>query len=190
MSGFTAGSLDQASWPDFADLVERHNGVWGGCWCMAFHEEGAGRTDPSERDHRKQKERLVQAGLTHSALVYDEGRCVGWCQYGAPGELPRIKCKRAYFDDLVDLPDWWITCFFVDKGYRRKGVAAAALGAALDQIASAGGGRVESFPEDTEGRKVSASFLHNGSLSMFEAQGFQRTRRIGKHRWVVNRMVR
>ncbi|MEN3268170.1 MAG: hypothetical protein V7646_5064 [Pseudonocardia sp.] len=21
---------------------ERHNGVWGGCWCMAFHAEGVG----------------------------------------------------------------------------------------------------------------------------------------------------
>ncbi|TIU61566.1 MAG: GNAT family N-acetyltransferase, partial [Mesorhizobium sp.] len=31
--------------------------------------------------------------------------------------------------------------------------------------------------------------LHNGTLAMFEKQGFQRARRIGKHRWVVERMV-
>ena len=35
--------LDEATWPDFARLVERHNGIWGGCWCMAFHAEGVGR---------------------------------------------------------------------------------------------------------------------------------------------------
>jgi hypothetical protein len=41
-----------------------------------------------------------------------------------------------------------------------------------------------------EGRSVSASFLHNGSASMFERQGFERSRRLGKNRWVVTKDVR
>jgi len=36
-------ALEPSTWPDFAALVERHNGVWGGCWCMGFHPEGVGR---------------------------------------------------------------------------------------------------------------------------------------------------
>jgi hypothetical protein len=36
-------ALDDTTWPDFACLVERHNGVWGGCCCMNFHSEGVGR---------------------------------------------------------------------------------------------------------------------------------------------------
>ena len=47
----------------------------------------------------------------------------------------------------------------------------------------------EIYPEDTGGRKVSASFLHNGTLAMFESHGFERTRRIGKHHWVVTKVV-
>lgn len=50
-------------------------------------------------------------------------------------------------------------------------------------------GRVESYPEDAEGRKVSMSYLNNGTVAMFEHHGFTRDRRIGKHRWVVHRMV-
>ena len=42
MTGFIARPLDETTWPDFAALVERHNGVWGGCWCMAFHGPGRG----------------------------------------------------------------------------------------------------------------------------------------------------
>ena len=64
-----------------------------------------------------------------------------------------------------------------------------ALAGALEQIAHLGGGLVESYPEDMEGRTLSGSFLHNSSVAMFEAQGFERTRRIGKHRWVVARTV-
>jgi hypothetical protein len=41
----------------------------------------------------------------------------------------------------------------------------------------------------TTGRKVSSSFLHNGTVSMFERHGFTRSRQIGKHRWVVCRLV-
>ncbi len=88
--------------------------------------------------------------------------------------------RRAYTEALTELPDWRITCFFVDRDYRRRGVATAALKGALSEIASLGGGTVESYPEDVKARSVSGSFLHNATLSMFEQQGFLRTRRLGR----------
>jgi hypothetical protein len=53
---FAVRPLDELTWPDFARLVERHNGVWGGCWCMGFHAEGVGRhktaaQNRSEKDY-------------------------------------------------------------------------------------------------------------------------------------------
>ena len=48
---------------------------------------------------------------------------------------------------------------------------------------------MESYPEGVEGRSVSASFLHNGTVSLFERHGFERTRRLGKHHWVVTKVV-
>ncbi|RYZ92536.1 MAG: N-acetyltransferase, partial [Proteobacteria bacterium] len=124
-----------------------------------------------------------------AALVYDGGVCIGWCQFGSPEELPRIKRRKAYLVDLIALPDWRITCFFVDKAYRGQGVASQALQGALDLIAGLGGGIVESYPECTEGRKTSSSFLHNGTLVMFERLGFEKTRKIGKDHWVVTQVV-
>src|SRR6185436_11165010 len=95
MAGFGVQPLDEATWPDFARLVEKHNGVWGGCWCIAFHPEGADRSRTPERN-RAAKERRVREGRAHAALVYDGATCLGWCQFGSPEELPRIKNKRAY----------------------------------------------------------------------------------------------
>jgi GNAT superfamily N-acetyltransferase len=181
-------ALDETTWPDFAALVERHNGVWGGCWCMAFHSEGVSSKKPPAQS-RSEKECRVREGRAHAALVYDGPVCVGWCQFGPTDELPRIKHKRAYLAESTALPDWRITCFFVDRDYRRSGVAAAALEGALREIARLGGGTVESYPEDSEGRSVSSSFLHNGTVSMFERHGFERTRRLGKHHWVVTKIV-
>jgi GNAT superfamily N-acetyltransferase len=181
-------ALDAGTWPDFVALAEAHHGVWGGCWCMAFHAKGPG-WGVSGDANRADKEALVRAGAAHAALVYDGVNCVGWCQFGAPAELPRIKNLRAYQLGGAARADWRITCFFVAKAYRGKGVSGAALAGAVQLIARCGGGMVEGFPEDTAGRGVASAFLFNGALSTFEAHGFTRDRPIGKHKWLVSRNV-
>ena len=185
MATYSVKPLNSNTWPDFARLVEKHNGVWGGCWCMAFHPEGVG-TGKTQSD----KERRVREGRAHAALVFDGSTCIGWCQFGPTDELPRIKHRKAYLEGLTDLPDWRITCFFVDRDYRHKGVASADLKGALREIGRLGGGTVESYPEDVKGRSVSGSFLYNATVSLFEQQGFRRVRRLGKNHWVVTRRVR
>ena len=190
MTTLRTAPLDSSTWPDFAALVERNNGVWGGCWCIGFHPEGVTDRDRTPERNRADKECRVAEGRAHAALVFDGDTCVGWCQFGSPDELPRIKSRRAYDTEATDPPTWRITCFYVDKGHRGEGIASAALAGALKEIARLGGGTVESYPEDTEGRKVSGSFLHNATLAMFEQQGFERDRKIGKNRWVVRRVVR
>src|SRR5215510_1365310 len=142
MPDWVVKPLGPATWPAFAALVERHNGVWGGCWCMAFHPEGTGG-GRTVAQNRTDKECRVRAGTAHAALVYDGAVCVGWCQFGAPDEVPRIKHRRAYETALDRPPDWRITCFFVDKACRGRGVATAALKGALHEIARRGGGTVE-----------------------------------------------
>jgi hypothetical protein len=183
----TVGPLDAVTWPAFARLVEANNGVWGGCWCMGFHVKlGQGRTSVQNREEKEQR---VREDRTHAALVFDGDDCVGWCQFGPPDELPEIKSRRRYEAGLTTVPDWRITCFFTGKGHRLRGVADAALAGALADIAHRGGGTVEGYPEETDDRTVSGSFLHTGPMAAFETHGFIRTRQISPHRWVVTRTV-
>ena len=183
---FTVKALDQSTWPAFAALVERNNGVFGGCWCMGFHAEGVGKDTTAAQNCERKHER-VRAGTAHAALVFEGDDCVGWFQFGTPDELPRIKSRAAYEKGVADSPDWRIACCYVGKGHRRKGVATAALAGAVDLIAGLGGGTVEGYPEDAG--SVPAGFLFNGALSTYEKLGFIRDRKIGKHRWVVARAV-
>src|SRR5690606_31416036 len=135
--------------------------------------EGVGR-HTTAAENRARKEERVRAGRAHAALVFAGDLCVGWCQLGRVEELPRIKHRRAYEAGRGDEapPDWRITCFYVDREQRRAGVAAAALGGAVEQIARLGGGVVESYPELVEGRRTSASFLYNATVGLFESHGF------------------
>lgn len=188
MSNFTTKPLDVTTWPDFARLVEKHNGVWGGCWCMGFHQMGFANPRSAQRN-RENKEGLVREGKAHAALVYDGPTAVGWCQFGPTHDLTRIKHRREYVAGQTAPPDWRITCFFVDRQYRGQGVASVALGGALVEIGKLGGGTVESYPEDVEGRSTSGSFLYNATASIFVRHGFEKTRRLGKNHWVVSRVV-
>jgi len=154
---------------------------------MAFHAEGVDKGEDHAGVNRERKRARVATGTAHAALVFEKDMCVGWCQFGPPDELPRIKSRAAYERTLTALPDWRIACCYVAKGHRRHGVARAALEGALDLIAALGGGVVEGYPEPAG--SVPAGFLFNGSLSTYESLGFTRDRMIGKHRWVLTRFV-
>jgi GNAT superfamily N-acetyltransferase len=183
LPAYTTRLLAPETWDDFAALVQANNGVWGGCWCMGFHPEGLGGTAD---DHRTTKEKLTREGTVHQVLVYDGDRAVGWCQFGSPAELPRIKNPKAYEKDLVDLPRWRIGCIFTGRSYRERGVARAAVTAVLAEIRTAGGGVVEAYPEQVVDRKPQrGAYLHTGPESLFEDLGFVRDRQIAKWRWVM-----
>lgn len=183
---YAIGELNSSTWDAFAELVERNNGIFGGCWCIGYHPE-CGQKGIS---HRAVKEDRVRTGGAHAALVFDDdGLAQGWCQYGSPEELPNIKHKRKYDQDPPPIPDWRITCFYVDRKHRGQGIARAALEGALDQIAKLGGGLVEAIPEVTAGREAQGRFLFSATVELFDEYGFTRGRQVGKHAWIVSKTI-
>ena len=184
-------ALTTQTWDAFAALANRHGGAgMGGCWCTWFHaEKHSGSPTGTAEDARDYKRGLVETGCAHAALVFDGDRAVGWAQYGSPAELPGIAHRTEYLAGVDVLPDFRITCFFVDRQARRSGVAKAALDGALGLIAAAGGGLVEAYPQDTPGRKVSATFLYSATRPMFERAGFVYQRPKGKNHCVMQKVV-
>jgi len=186
LTQFSIRELGPRTWPDFAQIVEKHNGVWSGCWCVAFHHK-TGQTTGMAAGNRALKRRLVLAGRTHAALVYEEGKVVGWCQFGPPGEIPG---RMSGYDKLgLTLPDWRIPCFFVDRDRRRSGVAKAALAGALRIIAAKGGGTVDGYPISVRGKPYSSSFLWGGTESMFAEAGFRLAGRLGTSKVIMRKKV-
>ena len=182
----TVRPLDATTWAAYAALMERHNGVFGGCWCTYFHTMAAEKTYDAD-SNRELKERLVRTGGAHAALVFDGDEAVAWCQYGPPSELPNIYHRKEYDETSEREPDYRITCLFVDKRYRRSGVSAVAVQGVLDLVAAAGGGLVEAYPHDNGGKKVSV--LYTGTRALFERAGFGYDRPKGTRNCVMSRTV-
>ena len=181
--------LTPETFPAWLALAQKHNGVWGGCYCSYFHDDTE-HTVKDEYDRPTFKQRLVTEGVAHAALVFDGDDAIAWCEYGSPAELPNIYHRKEYDAAGDPPPDYRITCIFVDRDYRRRGVVSVALQGALDLIAQAGGGEVVSFPNElAPGKRTSSSFLHNGTRAMFEQAGFTFERHIGKSKTVMRKTV-
>lgn len=159
---------------------------------MFYHREGPtgplqskSRQEANRRDHHA----LLMRGHAHGILVYQDGTPIGWCQFGRREELPRVERGRKYrsmASTLGSPPTWRITCFFVDRPFRRSGVARVALHAALEAIRRRGGGIVEAYPA-TNRRAVASWF---GTIGMFEREGFAVVRPFGQSHVLVRREVR
>lgn len=177
--------IDPKTWKDFEKLFQRHGGVWGGCWCMYYHvAEGWSRRTP--RQNRADKKELAQNGRTHGLLLYNDGDPIGWCQYGPAEELPKIDRKRSYSRPK----DFWrLTCFFVDKRYRNRGVARLLLDAALLFMKERRVKMVEAYPIDISRGKYRSDFLWPGTLKLFESAGFEVVGNLGKKTKIVRKKL-
>jgi hypothetical protein len=189
MTDHVVKPLTMETWDAYARLLEKHNGVWGGCWCVWFHDDTA-EGSKTEVGGRAFKKRMVELGIAHAALVFAGDDAIGWAEYGSPTELPRIYHRKEYLATVPELPKYRITCFFIDRDHRHSGVSGEALRGAIDLIAAAGGGTVEGYPHDlSPGKKISSSFLYNSTRSLFEKTGFVYVRPLGTQKCVMRRTV-
>jgi hypothetical protein len=116
--------------------------MFAGCWCTKFHPDCTEKGQ-SREGNRALKQRLVDDGIAHAALVYEGDRAVAWAECGSPEELPDIQHRKEYLATAERLPDYRITCILVEGGLRGQGLASIALRGAVELIAQAGGGLVE-----------------------------------------------
>lgn len=190
-SRFTVKDLDANSWTDFERFFSKYNGVQAGCWCMYYHRTGVtpGKTieEKIERNHTDKRE-LVLANKSRGILIYDGVDVIASCQYGTRSELPRIDNGWNYKALEMDRPVdrfWRITCFFVDKAYRRRGLARFALRATLEKIKELGGGIVEAYPVTNH----KALRIWFGTVNMYEKEGFEQISQLGRSNAVMQKVL-
>ena len=194
-SSFATRELSKKTWGDFEKLF-RKPGEWGACWCVYYQRPGplskAETADSTLEQraarNRKDKKDLVEKGCAHGILVYSRKEPVGWCQYGPKEELRRIDSGRKYRSLHLgsEARLWRITCFCVDRKYRKRNVASVGLSVALDSIRKKGGGTVEAYPVTRRGA-LAAWF---GTVSMFRKQGFEVVAPFGKSNVLMRRKIR
>jgi GNAT superfamily N-acetyltransferase len=156
------------------------------CWCQYFKVDAAawkaGDVAAFERALCDQvDDARAQRSAGPGVLAYEADKPVGWAAIEQREAYHRILNSHEPHD-AGDV--WFVSCFVVRVGHRRKGVAAALLEGAVAHARANGARVIEAFPM-VAGPGVSSADLYHGPLSLFEAAGWETVVRPSERRAVV-----
>jgi GNAT superfamily N-acetyltransferase len=179
--------LTQKLWRDF-ELLFGRNGACGGCWCMYWKLRGKEFSENTGNTARQMQKAVVDSKVVPGLLAYSEGYPVGWIAVEPRSAYPKLAHSRI-LKPVDDEPVWSITCFFVEKKHRRKGITVELLKAAVEHVKTQGGKIVEGYPVDTQ-QSQSDAFIYTGTASAFKQAGFKEVARNSStrpiFRYVIN----
>jgi GNAT superfamily N-acetyltransferase len=156
-------------WPAFEDLFGKH-GACNGCWCMYWRIGTAYNKRPRDKNKAAFR-RIVKRGPPPGFLAFDGDLAVGWCQLTRRSDLDWLNRAR-HLQPVDNVPVWSISCFYIRRGYRQRGIASALIAAAIKAAKQAKAPALEAYPIDTNAPK-SSSNLFTGSASTFTRAGFK-----------------
>ena len=166
--------LTQKLWRDFELLFGAH-GACGGCWCMFWKLRGKEYSENTGDNARQMQKSVVDAKIVPGLLAYSEGYPVGWIAVEPRSQYPKLAHSRT-LKPVDDQEVWSITCFFVEKKHRRKGITVELLKAAVAHAKKYGAKIVEGYPIDTK-KNEAPPFVFTGTASAFKQAGFQEVAR-------------
>lgn len=160
----TVQPVTSETWPDMVRLFESE-GSPHYCWCMPYRHP---RSQDLDKPGRKAAmEALVATGTPVGVLAYDGAEPVAWASVAPRETFPKLKRSRV-MPDVGDEGVWTITCMFVRRDWRDRGVTHALLEDAVEYARESGARVVEAYPWDTAG--ITAT--HMGHSSIYEAADF------------------
>ena len=166
-------------WPALEDLFSVRGPV-ARCWCMypligAAYRQRAG--DENKTEFRK----IVESGPPPGLLAFHGALAVGWCRLNPRDAVPAL--DRAWrLRRIDDTPVWSLSCLYVRIGFRRQGVTAALIAAAVETARRAGAPALEAYPLDA---RASPSATSTGYATTFLRAGFMEVARRTKERPVM-----
>ena len=164
---FTIQPLTPERLPALEDLFGENWPV-GVSWCKSWRIRNDYRKRPGAENKAAFCE-LVKNGPPPGLLAFDGDLAVGWCQLTPRADLPWLdrtwRLKR-----VDDVSVWSISCFYIRKGYRKKGVTSALIEAAIKTAKHAGAPALEAYPLDA---KLTPSASSTGYVSTFKRAGFK-----------------
>jgi len=161
-------------------------GACGGCWCMAWrlrHKDWlAGKGARNKRAFKK----IVTAGERPGVLGYLGDVPIAWCAV-APRKAYSFLERSRILQPLDEEPVWSISCLFVLKSHRRRGVSVAMLRAAVEFARKRGAAMVEGYPVEPTMERTPDAFVWTGLPSAFRKAGFREVGRRSPSRPIMRR---
>jgi GNAT superfamily N-acetyltransferase len=166
--------LTPRRWRD-AEALFGPRGACGGCWCMYWRLPRSDWTAGKPGGNKRAFQTLVSAGGTPGVLAYAGGEPVGWCSVAPRAVYPSLARARV-LKPVDDSPVWSISCLFIARPHRRRGLSPQLLKAAAAFARRKGARIVEGYPIDPA-QGLPDAFVWTGLASAFRRAGFREVAR-------------
>lgn len=161
-------------------------GACGGCWCMFWKLRGLAFDENTGEPARQMQKSVVDSGAVPGLLAYNDDQPIGWIAIEPRSAYPRLAHSRV-LKPVDEQNVWSVTCFFVDRKYRKQGITIGLLKAAIEYVQSKGGRIVEGYPVDARDN-IPDAFAYTGTMSAFKRAGFKEVARNSPRRPIVRYM--
>lgn len=162
--------LTAGRWRDLEKLFGER-GACGGCWYMWWRLRRAKFERQKGPGNKKVFRKIVRSGRTPGLLAYASGNPIGWCAI-EPREVYPVLDRSRILARVDGKPVWSVTCFFIARPYRRRGVTSRLLEAAVAHARKQGAKIVEGYPVETKKGRMPDAFAWTGMASAFSKAGF------------------
>ena len=174
-------------WQDLETLFGK-NGAYGGCWCMWWRVTRSQFGKQAGQGNKEALKAIVDSGEVPGLLAYASGQPIAWCSI-APREVFLPLERSRTLKRVDDQPVWSIVCFYVAKPYRRKGLMAELLRAAIDYARQCGAKMVEGYPIEPKHNNSPPVSTFTGIFSAFQEVGFIEVARMSEKRPIMRYFV-
>jgi GNAT superfamily N-acetyltransferase len=162
-------------WTDLEALFGAR-GACGGCWCMTWRLPRARFEEGKGAGNRAAFRRRVRSGPPPGVLAYVEDEPAGWCAVAPRTEYEYLSRSRV-LRPIDDRAVWSVSCLFVAKSYRGRGLSVRLLRAGVEMAREAGARIVEGYPVIPYASRMPDAFAWTGTLTAFRAAGFEEVAR-------------
>jgi GNAT superfamily N-acetyltransferase len=176
-----------ARWPDVERLFGER-GACGGCWCMVWRlrpkEWTAGKGAKNKRAFKK----IVISGEEPGVIGYIHEQPIAWCAI-APRPTYSFLARSRVLSPVDEQPVWSISCLFILKPYRRQGISAQLLRAAVEFAKARGAKIIEGYPTEPSQKVTPDPFLWTGTPTAFRKAGFAEAARRSPGRPIMRYLI-
>ena len=174
-------------WNDLETLFGPR-GACGGCWCTYWRMRRSEFEQLKGEGNRQFLKSIVDSGEVPGLLAYHAGKPVGWVSLEPRPAFPALERSRI-LKPVDEKSVWSVVCFFVAKGYRRKGMTVALLKAAVEYARQQGAEIVEGYPVEPKQGSVPDPFVYTGLASAFRQAGFEEVLRRSETRPIMRYII-
>jgi GNAT superfamily N-acetyltransferase len=175
-------------WKDLEKLFGER-GACGGCWCMWWRLRKSEFERGKGKKNKAALKKIAKSGEAPGILAYAEGKPVAWCSIDPREAFPRLE-KARVLKRIDDKPVWSVVCLFVDKGFRKKGVSAGILKAAVEYAKKKGAKIVEGYPIEPKKGRWPDAFVWTGVPSAYLKAGFKEVHRASPSRPIMRYFIK